>query len=187
METGIKMIPRLNIPLNSSTLSISILLVNIVIIYHLSNHDLMITINKEQGEGRIEHAVEICKKALTAHPDDFGLAVMLGEMYSKQGKYKDAFNELEKALKMRPRNVWALKVYGNVYAGMKDYDRAMDYYNKALKENIDEKATAWVYHDLAQLYLMKGDKKNALRCEKMALGLAPDNKAIKSQVSEMGK
>lgn len=204
----------LKIPLNSRTLSISIILVNVVISAWYftkgktdpdSDIKKMIMINRQNvnntyGEyyklrksldrelvsGRFEKAMEICQEGMVKAPDDLELIVTLGQIYSKQGKYKEAFNELEKALKVYPDNAWLLHAYGNLYVGGKDYDRAMECFNKALKVNIGKKEKISVYNDMALLYLTKGDKENAGKCKEIAAVLLSEKKNPNSGFKSVG-
>ena len=153
-------------------------IVSILIVFrHLSKTE----INLAQQTSDVKNDIGPVKPTEKNNPQNYASHVILGESYIKENKLSEAERELGIALKAEPDNNWVLKVMGNFYFKKEEYSKAEEYYIKALKsdkKNIDK---AWIYHDLAQLYLATNKTEKALDNEKKALTYLPENLIIKNE------
>lgn len=126
-------------------------------------------------KSRTPEGIEQLKKAIEIFPDYYLALQRLGEEYSKQGKWDDAYPAFKKAVAVSPRSFPAL--HGLAYSAyyLKKYDEAVDAANRAIVENKNIASTYFVL-GVAQRSLKKYDdaEKSLLTAKKYDKGQTPD-------------
>jgi Tfp pilus assembly protein PilF len=166
-------------------LGILIALINIAAILVISKQSSTKgnkTLHSNLNEGE---AIEVAKAMEEENPQDSKAHVMLGDYYAKNKRFAEAEKEYKIALNMDPNNNWVLKEMGNFYLNQKEYDKAEKYFKKALKSDTKVTDIAWIYHDLAHLYLAINKMDKAFENEKKALSYLPENEVIKSECNRI--
>jgi len=101
--------------------------------------------------------LEIAKSAVAAYPSDQSLAETLADLYSDEGKHKEAI-ETYKSLEARvPNNSTILLKTALQYQKIKDNDKALEYYEKVVS---NDPANFLAHYNSAVIYFEKGKSEN---------------------------
>ncbi len=90
-----------------------------------------------QTGGDITDIIAAKEEALTKNSEDKRLMFELGELYFKQGDYKNANVKFSMFLEKSPDDVKALEYLGNCYQNIEQYKKAISTYEKVLKQQSD--------------------------------------------------
>jgi len=107
----------------------------------------------------------------TLDKDDYTLG-MIGSYFVELKNNEKAKYFLEKALALNPDNADALSALGAIYREEKNKEKSDYYYKKALEESlkmITEKADNSVYYNIACIYSLMENKKDALKYLELSL------------------
>ncbi len=116
----------------------------------------------EQGDlSYYEEGLPILTEYLYWYPGAYML-VERGLFHRAAHHYEEAIEDFEKALVEIPNHQYALYNLSFVYKYMGDYEKALIYMKRA-KRYKDENMSHLIYADEANLYLLLGDYKEALR------------------------
>lgn len=82
--------------------------------------------------GKVEEAIEICKKGLEHHPDFYGGRVALAKCYIDEKDFNSAKRELELVVASAPDNLMAQRLLGDMFLATDDKRAAIHAYKMAL-------------------------------------------------------
>lgn len=82
--------------------------------------------------GKVEEAIEICKKGLEHHPDFYGGRVALAKCYIDEKDFESAKRELTLVVASAPDNLMAQRLLGDMYLALNDLRAAVHAYKMAL-------------------------------------------------------
>lgn len=133
-------------------------------------------------KGQYDKAIEILNKYLAAYEKSVGAYLLLAKIYKHKGKPKDCESNLNKALNIEKDNINALNEAGNLYKLTKDYDKAVAYYTKAVDLSGDN---LYAIAQLKDIYIKRGEWKNAYRMSKLFLSQSKDKDINKKEESDM--
>ena len=123
---------------------------------------------REAGDGGVRkdellnEAIKQYKNAVAAKQDYASSYTSLGNIYSAQGRFREAAEEYEKALIYESTEFMKASTYsvlGTVYARLRSDNKAIDYLNKA----IAVAPTSSSYRSLALVYQNQGNYGEAIR------------------------
>ena len=121
-------------------------------------------------EGRNGEVVNVAKKILELHPDDFNNLLDLSGALISLDRYRDAENYLLRALDIKKtKEVYDL--LGNLYSKLEDYKSAIKYYKESLKLQDDPEVRYFVakcYYKLNNYDTALKEIRKALRKNKAA-------------------
>jgi tetratricopeptide (TPR) repeat protein len=120
-----------------------------------------------EAEEKFKAAIELDALAENAYQG-------LGWAQLNQGKKLNAKQSFEKCIELNPKNSAALNGLGWIAQGQGNTDEAIKWWEKAVEAS-NGTATASL-SGLAQVYMEKGDYKNAIKYYQMWLKAEPDNK-----------
>ncbi len=115
-------------------------------------------------EERNAELIDIAKKILELHPDDFNNLLDLAHAHIFLENYKEAESYLLRALEIKKtKDLYVM--LGDLYFKMKNYEKAMKYYSEALKIEDDPE----VRYSLAKCHYRLNDLNQALKEIRKAL------------------
>ena len=118
-------------------------------------------------------AIDTLLKANEVLPEDADLMTLIGEAYDGFHKHKDALEWLHKSLEhQKTRPPYVLMCLANAYKGDGDFDKSVEYAQEAIDLNPEGAAPK---NNLAHIYAILGEKKEAATLHKQALKDEPDN------------
>ncbi len=85
--------------------------------------------------GEHDKAVELLTSAITKEPQSFHLQIALGEIYIKQGKYREARQHLKQTWHNNRNNLEVLLLLADLSLKHMEVDRARKYYHFILNQN----------------------------------------------------
>ena len=106
----------------------------------------------------------------------------LAEEYRKQGKLRDAIITLERGLSIHTSSVAAHVALGRVYQQLDRWEDAIRSFQNALKN--DRENLVAIRH-LAEVYLSKGDKLEAVKKLKLYRGLKPGDREVGETIERL--
>ena len=128
------------------------------------------------GHHEFAKALEVATRLNKQVPDDITVYGYLADANAELGNYPAAENAAQWMLNLRPGNIAGLtrgaylrELYGNLPGAIELMKMAYD--ATAFQEKEDR---AWILTQIAHVYLISGDLKNAETYAKGALGLFPD-------------
>lgn len=89
-------------------------------------------------------------------PDERMVQMMLGQIYTNQGKFADARTCFERAIALDPSTPRAYTFLGNIELLEAKYDRAREYYKKSMDRRAPNTAPFGPYTGLAWSYVYEG-------------------------------
>jgi tetratricopeptide (TPR) repeat protein/predicted regulator of Ras-like GTPase activity (Roadblock/LC7/MglB family) len=92
-------------------------------------------------EGRLDEALETCRKGLEKHGHYTIARVVLGRIYQDQKKNKEAEAEFKKVLEADPENLQALSHLGELFLAQRRHAEAIEEFQRVLALNPDDEAT----------------------------------------------
>lgn len=101
--------------------------------------------------------LEIAKSAVNAFPSDQALAETLADLYSEEGKNKEAIETYQTLESRVPNNVTILLKTALQYQKLKDNEKALEYYEKVVK---NDPANFLAHYNSAVIYFEKGKAEN---------------------------
>lgn len=99
-------------------------------------------------EGRLEEAVEVCRKGVRRHPDYPSGHVVLGKCHFDVGEVDEAADSFRRVLELDANNLVALKYLGMIEAGRGRQDRAREYFKHILVLDPENKEIRSLLEDL---------------------------------------
>ncbi len=139
------------------------------------------SINKASSlyiKGQYDKAIDILKKYLSAYEKSVGAYLLLAKVYKHKGEIKNCEFNLNKALDIEKDNINALNESGNLYKLNKDYDKALLYYERSLELSADN---LYAIKQMKDIYIKKGEWKNAYRMSKLFLAESKDKSINKKE------
>lgn len=133
-------------------------------------------------KGQYDKGIEIIKKYLINYPSSIGAYLLLAKIYRHKGKIKEAEQAVASAMNLERENVQALNEAGNLYASENDYDKAVFYFGKAVEYSSDN---LYAISRLKDIYIKKGEWKNAYRMSKLFLSQSKDKEINKKEEQVM--
>ncbi len=133
-------------------------------------------------KGQYDDGIDLIKKYLSNYPDNLGAYLLLAKIYKHKGKFKESETALNKALEIEAGNIHVLNEAGNLYEFNKDYDKAVFYFGRALDfshENL------YAITRLKDIYIKKGEWKNAYKMAKLFLSESKDKEINKKEEEVM--
>lgn len=82
--------------------------------------------------GKVEEAIEICRKGLEHHPDFYGGRVALAKCFIDEKDFNSARQELELVVASVPDNLMAQRLLGDMHLALDDKKAAIHCYKMAL-------------------------------------------------------
>jgi tetratricopeptide (TPR) repeat protein len=131
----------------------------------------------------IDKAIEYAELEVQYNPLDEWGYTMLGEIYTKTGKYLEAQKQLELALKKNIKSVDALMAMAWIKFQQNYINEALELYKRALVANPNNPIA---HRQLGKIYQKKGQRVLAYESYRVYLDLLPDAKD-KSQVLDIMK
>jgi tetratricopeptide (TPR) repeat protein len=92
-------------------------------------------------KGRLDEALNVCKKGLEKNPSYTSARVVLGRIYREQGKVEEGASEFKKVLELDQDNLMAHSMLGSILMEKNDYQTAIEEYQKILSLNPDDEET----------------------------------------------
>jgi len=117
--------------------------------------------------------VEICKKAITAQPEDVGLLAELGNSYLQLGKAKEACGIYEKIIEKEDDNPAFIAFGGKLYLPQGLFSESEEAYVRAGK--IDPEQAANYCFKLTVLFQRAANHQEAIRLIDKCIALSPGN------------
>jgi tetratricopeptide (TPR) repeat protein len=97
--------------------------------------------NTLKEDGRIEEAIDYCRKSLRVNPDYAGAHNNLGNALLSQDKVEEAIDHFQQAVQLSPDLTEAHYNLGVAFAALGKIEQAIDHYQQALKLNPDDVVT----------------------------------------------
>lgn len=130
----------------------------------------------EKGLPYMEKALDISLKSLGEdHPQTAGILGDLGDFHAAMGRIDDAKKMIQKNIEINERRlglthpyvVSAHKSIGELYEGDKEFDKALEVYQQNLSRYLShdyrvDHLISDAYHDIAAIFLKKGELDDAL-------------------------
>jgi tetratricopeptide (TPR) repeat protein len=132
--------------------------------------DEMVRIFRE--EGNYEKVVELCEKAVTAHPGDLALLTTLGSSCISAGRVERAIEVFELLTRMEPDSPTLFCLLGDASVAAGNCERADEMYEKAIKLEPTEAHT--FYNKLGNAYKQAGYYERAENALRKAIVHQPD-------------
>ncbi len=118
--------------------------------------------NIEYLVGEFEQAENTFISLLDKYPGDEEAPYMLGRIYYQQGRFDYALGQFQRVLKIDPKSYKAYDNMGLCYQALGDSEMATRYFLTAIKMvEKDHPDYDWVYANLANLLLEKGEVQQA--------------------------
>ncbi|UCG79812.1 MAG: tetratricopeptide repeat protein, partial [Desulfobacterales bacterium] len=134
--------------------------------------DIAMGLSKSRKES-LEKAISYARKAQSLDEQDFlGYSAMVGP-YIYQRDYENAIKEAKKAINLAPGTALPYANLGYALCMSGRSPEAIAYFKKAIR--IDPFPPPYYYLDLGNAYFLTGDYEEAVRVNKKACALAPDN------------
>lgn len=111
-----------------------------------------------EGQGKVQEAIELYKKAIELKPDYPEAWYNLGNCYGKTRRFNEAMDCMNKAISLKPNYVQALASRGIAFASTGKADLAIKDLSAAIKE---DPKFALAYFNRALVYLNSGKKEPA--------------------------
>jgi len=142
-----------------------------------------------EGERDLMNAVPYYEKAAQLWEKWLHPQVSLGQVLLDQGEFTSASSLLKNVLSKNPKHREAKVLLGILeYRGFKKSDSAYEYLNSAMesKGRISQLVEADGYAVLAEIYVLRGEKRKALDSAQKAYNLNPNNGDIRQLVIRLG-
>ncbi|HXG64823.1 MAG TPA: tetratricopeptide repeat protein [Blastocatellia bacterium] len=110
-----------------------------------------------------DKALPILLDLARQYPEERMVQMMLGQVYTNQGKYDEAKAAFDRAIQIDGSTPRAYAFLGNIYLLKGDYDKARELYNKSLAKKVEGTAPFLPYNGLAYTYVYQGDVNTALK------------------------
>ncbi len=131
--------------------------------------------------GNFNRAVELFEQLLSENPEFHPALNYLGYMLADSGiRLQESKQMIEKALEYDSTNAAYLDSYGWVLFKMGELEKAEKYIKMAIDSM--ETADVIIYDHLAEIYFAQGRQEDARRLWEKALGIDPDNMAIREKL-----
>lgn len=88
---------------------------------------------EKQAQGRVEEAVNLLKEAVSVHPDDPNVWMVLGNIYLHLGLMEDAVDVFLRILRIESDNLSACYHLGLAYLGLNHYQQAIRAFLRATR------------------------------------------------------
>jgi len=124
-----------------------------------------------QEQGKLNEAVEACKKAILFNPNYAKAYSNMGIALKNQGKLDEALDAYNKSISLNPNHP---EIYSNIGVVLQDLgklDEALDAYNKALAL---KPSYPLAYHNIGVVLNEQGKSDDAITSCNKALALEPD-------------
>ncbi|HEV2972652.1 MAG TPA: tetratricopeptide repeat protein, partial [Pirellulales bacterium] len=122
-------------------------------------------------QGKIDEAMEHCKRALELERDYADAESNLGLALTKQHKFEEALPHYRRALELKPEHKYALDLLAAALTEQGKYSEAVDLYDRLLKIDPENAKT---HFDLANCLRKSGQADAAIEQFKIALAVEPD-------------
>lgn len=123
-----------------------------------------------RDEDGFEKAVPLLTKVVTSDPNVIDAWFTLGNLYFKEGRYRDAVGHFRKALELKPDYDLAVINLAHAYRRLGEDEAAMAGYERYLE--LDPK-DAYVRYQVGEVFLDRGDLNRAAQVFRQALELDP--------------
>jgi tetratricopeptide (TPR) repeat protein len=131
-----------------------------------------------------QKALQKFEEVLDLYPENTRALVNIASIYATQGKYTEAEEIFKSAIKSDPESVMAYNDYAIFLERRGRYDEAIDQYNKAIRIKPEE---MFPHCNLAQLYLTRGEKANALLELMIAAQAHPFDEGLLEEINQVSK
>jgi predicted O-linked N-acetylglucosamine transferase (SPINDLY family) len=135
-----------------------------------SNKELNLLLNY-YNEGKLYDAEELALSISNEFPEHEYSWKVLGAIYQRQNRKKEALNANKKALNIAPNNAEILNNLGVTLSGLKEYKKAEEYFSKALLINSNY---AEAYYNIANTLKKLGRLDQAEKNYYKAINLKPN-------------
>jgi Flp pilus assembly protein TadD len=132
--------------------------------------------------GDIEDAARIYDAAATLAPNNYALAVEIGDFYGRLGEYSKAEVALRRAIAIVPDQAPAYRILAAQYIRR---GRAQDGHGVALQGLAAVGPDRELWSLVSESYVAKGDLEAAVRARRAALGVDPASSADWSRLAEL--
>ncbi|MBV2168547.1 MAG: tetratricopeptide repeat protein [Bdellovibrio sp.] len=142
-----------------------------------------------EGEKDLNNAAPYYEKAAQLWEKWLSPQVALGKVLLEQGDYTSAASLLKNVLAKNPKHREAKILLGIIeYRGFKKSDTAYSYLSTALeaKGRISQLTEADGYAILAEIFVLRGEKKKALDMAQRGFALNPNNSDVRQLVIRLG-
>lgn len=142
-----------------------------------------------EGEKDFMNAAPYYEKAAQLWDKWLHPQAALGRIYMEQGDFPSAAAVLGKVIKKNPRHREAKIQLGVIeYKGFKKIDSAYEYLHTALDTNgrVNQLVESAGYGVLAEIYLLRGEKRKALDVAQKGFSLNPNNSELRQLVIRLG-
>jgi len=129
-------------------------------------------------------AEEKLNKSIKANPKNVQSQNLMGVIYSKQGKLKDAETFFNRALKLDNNHIYTLNNYGQFLCQMKRYEKGEGYLYKALRSN-NPTMQATVYYNIAKCRIDQDRRESAEIYFKKVLEISPSHSATLIELTQI--
>jgi tetratricopeptide (TPR) repeat protein len=87
---------------------------------------------KLAGTGHTEEAVQLLDGVVQRHPDNPDARLLLGSLFSEEGRYEGAITQLSKAVQLRPQSAEARNALGEAYNSFGNHAKARQVFEQAV-------------------------------------------------------
>jgi serine phosphatase RsbU (regulator of sigma subunit) len=111
------------------------------------------------------------KQGLALAYNNIGNLFILNSKLDSAKFYHEQSLLLEMELNRREGIAYSYSNIGNIYLQEKDFEKAISMKEKALTYTLENDLSQRIFHDLTQIYILKGDSTEAIRYHKLTLSL----------------
>ena len=120
--------------------------------------------------GQFELGLEAGTEAINRFPDNVRIRMIMGDILSSQGKYREALDHYKKIMEVEPSNARAYLLAGYNLRALKQYADARELFQQA---TVVEPANPLGYHYLGSALARTGEMESAEQKFKKSLNLRP--------------
>ncbi|MCI0713683.1 MAG: tetratricopeptide repeat protein [Chloroflexi bacterium] len=156
---------------------------NDVDLHYRLAHMMVITSDSGTNVERIEEAVDIADKAITAAPEDPRGYIIKAMALDWMREHNLALGPAERALEIDPDSILAKAVIANIYRNLEDYERAASTINEAIEQleqlpDPDNELVAQVYRNYGRYLIDFAEWEQAIEPYETAYDAMPTHSYI---------
>jgi tetratricopeptide (TPR) repeat protein/predicted AlkP superfamily phosphohydrolase/phosphomutase len=129
----------------------------------------------KRDRGELTESIRLYREALILHDSSPGLYLGLGDSLQRAGRYPEAEAAFVRVLELDPDSFEARYNLGVTYGQQQRIEEALRYYEAALALRPDHPQAVSVLNNLANLYLLRGERELAVAHFERAVAASPSH------------
>jgi tetratricopeptide (TPR) repeat protein len=139
-----------------------------------------------EGPG-LDQMVADYEAAVEAHPEDPSLHLILGHIYRRLGREKEAIERYRHAADLRPQDPYPHMVLGQLMAHLRRYDEAIERLEMAASLSPSADDMTAIYKTLGRCYMRKGETAKAIEAWRRIAELNPEDVFARLELADLFK